>query len=313
MPAGSWLTALVALIAICAPPAAQAATYAARVRWQPSASDGVTGYRISVRMLGGETSSVDAQDPLRAPDGTLSVVVDRLDDTRSYGFTIAAHRADGTESPLSNEVLVPARTPTCGCPDPGPCRLTSCDPSLGTCGSTALADGSPCANDDPCEAGTCEGGVCLSARSAGHDLGVRGFMLRPGRRGPALIARGTMGLASDVDPRTTDLLLVVRAADGREVWRALVPAGALRGRSSGKTFRFQASRRTPAPLTASGLVRVVLRSRGGLAEVYVVASAPALRDAVIESRMEWMVQLGAACARNVTLYCTRGSARTACF
>jgi MYXO-CTERM domain-containing protein len=52
------------------------------------------------------------------------------------------------------------------CDDGNPCTADSCDPDSG-CRHAPVADGTPCANGDPCRTATCVGGVCTSG---GEDI-----------------------------------------------------------------------------------------------------------------------------------------------
>src|SRR5437868_14352854 len=84
---------------------ANAAPYAARVRWQPSPDGDVAGYRVYLQTASGALQPVvDAGLPALARDGTLAAIVGGLTPCVSYGFAVTAYRADRTESAPSNEV-----------------------------------------------------------------------------------------------------------------------------------------------------------------------------------------------------------------
>src|SRR5690348_18361279 len=103
---GRWVVwGWVALAGVAlAPLTANAAPYAARVRWQPSADASVAGYRVYMQAgTGSMAMVVDAGMPALASDGTLSAVVSGLAPCVTHGFGITAYRADGSESPVSNE------------------------------------------------------------------------------------------------------------------------------------------------------------------------------------------------------------------
>ncbi len=90
-----------------APALAAASTFSVRVRWQPSTSPGVVGYRIYRRPAGGTNDMVlDVGSPPPASDGTLASVVTGQDTAIGYAFSVTAYRADGLESAHSNEIVI---------------------------------------------------------------------------------------------------------------------------------------------------------------------------------------------------------------
>ncbi|MFN8546261.1 MAG: fibronectin type III domain-containing protein [Candidatus Binatia bacterium] len=92
---------------------AEAATYTARVTWQPSAGDSAVGYHVYWRTLDATYGTpLDAGMPTPASDGTMTALVDGLDTAMFYDFAVAAYSGDGTESVLSNEVAYPTPSTT---------------------------------------------------------------------------------------------------------------------------------------------------------------------------------------------------------
>jgi hypothetical protein len=86
---------------------AHAATYAARVRWAPSSSPNVAGYRIAVRAGSGSSLPlVDAGLPPASSDGSLAAQVSGLDGRTDYDVTVTAYAADGAESAPSNAIAI---------------------------------------------------------------------------------------------------------------------------------------------------------------------------------------------------------------
>jgi uncharacterized protein DUF4082 len=86
---------------------AQGATYAVRVRWAPSTSPNVAGYRIAVRALsGGSPPVVDAGLPPAATDGSLAADVSGLDGRTNYEVTATAYADGGDESAPSNAIAI---------------------------------------------------------------------------------------------------------------------------------------------------------------------------------------------------------------
>jgi len=92
---------------------ADAAVISARVRWQPSATAGVLGYRVYARVTGGAWGApVDTGLPTPANDGSMSATIPNLDATVAHGFAVSAYQAGGVESALSNELTLVAQVTT---------------------------------------------------------------------------------------------------------------------------------------------------------------------------------------------------------
>jgi hypothetical protein len=73
--------------------------------WDPSASDGVTGYKIHVGTA--SRSYVEIKDV----GNVLTYKVDKLEMGKEYFFAATAYDAEGNESGFSNEVSgLPSRT-----------------------------------------------------------------------------------------------------------------------------------------------------------------------------------------------------------
>ena len=99
-------TVVVATLALAAG-VARGATYAVRVRWNPSTSSGVTGYRITVQTVAGATLPVvDAGLPAAASDGSLAAVVTGLDGRTDYQVSMTAYDAQGQQSAPSNALAI---------------------------------------------------------------------------------------------------------------------------------------------------------------------------------------------------------------
>ena len=94
-------------VLVTIPGATLAATYSARVRWQPSGDPAVAGYRVYQRTASGSYGAPQpAGMPTPAPDGTMSFVVSGLDVRTDYVFAVTDFMASGTESGLSNEMPI---------------------------------------------------------------------------------------------------------------------------------------------------------------------------------------------------------------
>jgi len=84
---------------------ADAGVLATRLRWWPSASPEVVGYRVYLRPAGGAYGAgADVGLPPPSPDGTLSTVVGGLREGTTYFFEMTAYQADGSESTRSSEM-----------------------------------------------------------------------------------------------------------------------------------------------------------------------------------------------------------------
>jgi hypothetical protein len=143
---------LVALLACSslAPGAASAAIRSARVAWMPGPGAGIVGYNVWVREAGdGFTLPIDAGLPTLVNGNQMRREIPGLDDTRDYAFAVTGYLADGSQTALSNQILLPARTPP-----PGSCsaattispgggtvtgRTTGEGSESGSCGASALA------------------------------------------------------------------------------------------------------------------------------------------------------------------------------
>lgn len=99
------LTGIAALVAVLGARSACAETYRVRLRWEPSPSPGVVGYRVYMRQLDGSFGApLDVGMPPLGPDGMLSFMIGGLDTNAAYALAVSAYLPDGTESGLSNEL-----------------------------------------------------------------------------------------------------------------------------------------------------------------------------------------------------------------
>src|SRR5262245_31291053 len=103
--ATTFLTGMLALL--LTQDLAHAVTYAVRVRWTPSTSAGVTGYRVTANpSAGGSSLVVDAGLPSAGSDGSLTTEVTGLDGRSDYDVTVIAYTSTGTESLPSNAIAI---------------------------------------------------------------------------------------------------------------------------------------------------------------------------------------------------------------
>src|SRR5438093_9183421 len=138
------IRALAALLSLVAgsPVAAAGTTASAQLRWQPSSSAGVVGYRIYTRALGGTYGPPqDAGLPTPAPDGTLGFTITGLDAAIAYAFAVTAYASDGTESALSNELTLSITTTTLPSTTTSSTTMTTAPPST-TSSSTTTSSSS---------------------------------------------------------------------------------------------------------------------------------------------------------------------------
>ena len=92
---------------------AWAATYTAKVRWQPSSDARVIGYRVYTRVASGVYGTPqDAGKPTPAADGTMSFLVTGLDSSLIHAFAVTDYVSGGIESSRSNELTLPAQIAT---------------------------------------------------------------------------------------------------------------------------------------------------------------------------------------------------------
>ncbi len=201
------LAALIATLALC-PVRTWSATYSVRVRWSPSVTAEVTGYRITAGTpAGSPLVVVDAGLPSPAPDGTLLAQMAGLDGRTDYSVWVTAVSPDGESVPSNSIAIgyaqVAARIDSDGdgltdavedldldrTVDPGETDPLSADTDrdgIGDaedrCGGTATGaavspDGCACAQiacDDgnPCNgAETCSAGTCRAGTAPSCDDG----------------------------------------------------------------------------------------------------------------------------------------------
>src|SRR5688500_5207087 len=85
-----------------------AAPRSVRVRWQPSTTSGIVGYRVHARQ-GIDASfgtPIEVGLPTLANDGTMSATLAGYDDAVDWMFAVSAIGAENDESVLSNTVVL---------------------------------------------------------------------------------------------------------------------------------------------------------------------------------------------------------------
>src|SRR5262249_29270379 len=161
--------ATILAMAVVGAAAARSGRSVIRVRWEPSPSDDIAGYRVYTRPL--DAPYGDPRDvglpPLQG-DGTVNSLLPDTERSGDYAFAVTAYTADGTESDLSNELVLYAPGVR------GACTELRCA-TRDDCFITASPDGIACYQDDPCNTGGCSGGTCAVTAPAApaDDLLVR--------------------------------------------------------------------------------------------------------------------------------------------
>jgi hypothetical protein len=132
-----------------------AASRSVSVRWQPSTTPGVVGYRVYVRQLTDATFAppIEVGLPTPANDGTMSATLPGWDDGVDWVFALSAVGTGSDESGLSNPITlggtgtgstITTTSTTTSTTAPVPCGDDDeCD------------DGSACTADDRCASGFC--------------------------------------------------------------------------------------------------------------------------------------------------------------
>jgi hypothetical protein len=322
------LTVVAAFLLVVLPRSdAHAATAAVRLRWRGSPDASVVGYHVYVRPLDGAYGTPrDAGMPPALPDGTLSVVVNRLDARTAYAFALSAYTATGAESGLSNELtLTAARRLRCSkdadcadsdaCTDNERCEAGRCvtDPHVCVSGDACveamcdatqgcvthdMPDGATCTDGDPCVAGACAAGACVipaeaEAALGTHELRAKRFTLRRHRSGRMLAAAGAFD-AAGLDPHANGLVVQVLRADGGVLFEADVAGARVRrvGRRRWSWIRNAYD---------AGLRSLRLRWDGTLADVRLKAVLP---SNAADTPLTWAVHMAGVCVRAPDLVCT---------
>jgi len=185
------------------------------------------------------------------------------------------------------------------CPEPA-CTVATCDPHEG-CGVIALDDGAPCNRGDPCnEPGMCVAGRCGTGN--GIDIEPRIIRLSPLRMKGKLAAIGMVRPTGTVDPTATGATLELADATGAVLYRAAIPAAAVRATDGGTRFLYVDSHAGPS---RGSIRRLEIRRHGDAWLVSVRAVAREFLAAMHEPSLTWVLHLGEECARRLDLQCAR--------
>jgi hypothetical protein len=277
-----------------------------RVRWQPSSSDDIAGYRIYTRPL--DAPYGDPRDvgllPVRG-DGTVRKLIPDNERTGDYAFAVTAYTSDGAESDLSNELVLYAPGVRAACTE---LRCATRD----DCFIASSPDGIACYRDDPCNTGGCAGGTCaITAPAAPADsLLVRFSVRKHGGRGRLVAAAALPGPLS-LEDAVAGTTIELRDETGKVLYAATLPSGAFRRTRHGQTLVYRRAGKGTA--ATNGLTRVMLRRAGNGADLSLRAVARGLAQVPTDTRLLWVVRLGDRCARNPAVVCqSAGNGATYC-
>src|SRR5262249_15114236 len=110
------------------------------------------------------------------------------------------------------------------------------------------------------------------------------------------------GSAGGVDPTATGIVIELRGPDGALLYRAVVPAFAIRTNRSATRYRYVRARTPNA--AADGLPQhLTLRRDGDRLAFSLDATMPDAIGQAASTRVALAIRLGAACARDAGLVC----------
>ena len=167
---------------------------AVSIRWQPSPTPGVVGYRVYVRQVTDAAFAppLEVGLPTPANDGTMSATLTGYDDGVDWVFALSAVGTGNDESGLSNPITlggtgtgstITTTSTTTSTTVPVPCNTDDeCD------------DSSACTADDRCASGFCawDSIVCPVASPAIRDAAILPSAASSSRRRPG--ARATSAI-----------------------------------------------------------------------------------------------------------------------
>jgi hypothetical protein len=278
--------------------AGEAGAAGARLRWDPIGDIEAVGYRIYVRPPGVPYDrGLDVGAPETEPDGTMTGVVENLEPGATYYFAVAAYDAAGKESDFSRELpLGPTE----------PCLIDQCR-SRTDCEFGIHPDGVPCHGAQPC--GVCAAATC-SGQSA-HELTSRPVRVKTRQQGGVLSAAGRFALGAELDPTATGVVIEISDPSGGMLYRATVPAAALRWNRARSVVRL-VRKLLPAD-AAPGLQRLRLRHTGRGVTAVLRVSAPELLAVRTLGRLSWALNFGPdQCVADGDLVCGGTWVRTVC-
>ncbi|HYV57947.1 MAG TPA: fibronectin type III domain-containing protein [Candidatus Nitrosopolaris sp.] len=284
--------------------AARAGRSVIRVRWEPSPSDDIAGYRVYTRPLDAPYGNPrDVGLPPVQSDGTVSSLLPDIERTGDYAFAVTAYTADGTESDLSNELVLYAPGVRAACTE---LHCATRD----DCFIAASPDGIACYQADPCNTGACAGGTCaVTAPAAPGDNVLVRFIVRKVRGRGRLVAGAALQGPLSLEDAVAGTTIELRDATGKALYAATLPGGAFRRTRDGQALVYRRPSTGKVPAATNGLTRVVLRRAGNGADLSLHAVAGALARVPTDTQLIWVVRLGNRCASNPAVVCRSGGKR----
>ena len=132
-----------------------AAPRSVRVRWQPSTTPGIVGYRVHARQATDASfgTPIEVGLPASANDGTMSATLAGFDDAVDWMFALSAIGAENDESALSNTVMLGGTG--------GGSTTTTTSTTTSSTAPLPCADDAECDDESACTASDrCASGFC---------------------------------------------------------------------------------------------------------------------------------------------------------
>jgi hypothetical protein len=162
-----------------------------------------------------------------------------------------------------------------------------------------------CETDAECADAWCSPGQAdRDGTGSGHVLAVKRFVVKAVGRRPRFLAEVSFAVAGTLDPGSTGVGLEVWARDGRLLYEADVPGGALRASRSRRAFRYVTRRGEGPPARANGLRRLSVRFAGGTADVLAAATSSDVAALAAAPGFGLVLRLGGACLHHPDLSCS---------
>jgi hypothetical protein len=297
-------------------------TYSVRLRLRPGDSSNVAGYHVYVQPEGsGAGEAYDIGTPPSDAEGYLAVVVPGLDVRTTYVLAASTYAPGGTESPLSNTLIVGYRDAA---------HLVDSDHDGLTDGAedknlNQLVDHGETdpENPDTDEDGVLDGGDWCQETSAGLAVDTSGcpycrslelveFRARIGSKRTRLTVRTVSASASDLD--VTDSGIVLELVDDTQarLYRTEVTPSALAEARSRRLVRLREPRSADGGPLEHRLRRLLLKRRKE--DLLITARGVMQRpgDSLTAAPVTWVVRAGDACVRTPPMTCRVSGARARC-
>ena len=292
-------------------------TYAARVRWQPSGGSGVVGYRLYVRTA--DSSYGQGEDvglPSPEAGGMLSSLVEDLNVRGDYLFGVTALAAEGTESDLSNEMML-GYAQVAGFVDSDGDGLSDAaedvnlnrvvdpgetDPENPDTDGDGILDGS-----DRCQGTSFGNAVDELGCQPCATLLVDNLGFQNGRKRHRLLGRAVIKPVLEIDPTISGVVVELIDGAGNSLYRGEVPEVAFAANRSHRVFKLRRGWKKRAQ--PNDLEKLIFKHRRGRTVVIVKATAPELSEASGTSSLTWFMRSGATCMKAVGVTCDQASDR----